>query len=420
MTEFETGVIGCLVIDANRTLAECADAGVKEDWFGDSIARVLFKEVERMQQTGKPVGLINIAAHLRETNKYHEDAVQAAEHAYEQTPTIEHVAHYIGGLRRDYLRRLAKERCAELCSRIDGESPEDCIVDISKQLLDATVFISRKDIGSIREDLKDKWRRAASGDTSGIPSPWRTFNKRFGGLHPGTVTLFAGRGGKGKSSAIATWAEFLGGLGVRVGWKPLEDGVERTFARLSSINGEFSTFQLDSGNVPPDELDDFLENADRSMQCVQQMPIFMDDRYMTIEQIFAWTIRMKAVHDIQVLFIDAFKDILRKKRDLSEDEHISRTICELARRANIPILVNHHVRKGSVDSNDYDRLTFEDIRSSGQIANDARQIILLQNMRAGDGTEVFEFEIAKNNYGPTGTFPMIRMSKFTKWIEPIQ
>jgi replicative DNA helicase len=198
-----------------------------------------------------------------------------------------------------------------------------------------------------------------------------------------------------------------------VAWLPFEDGLDRTYARLSSIDGEFSSFQLDVGNATPEE----LETAQYHLDRVLALPIFMEERHMYADQIFSWTMRQVAVNGIGVLFLDAWKDILRKKHDLGEDEAMSRTMCELARRAGIPVVINHHVRKG-IAGEDRSDLSEADIRGTGQIANDARQIIILQNRLAADGQEEFEFDLAKNSYGPTGRYPMVRVSKFNKWVEP--
>lgn len=418
----EESVIGCLLLDANRVLEIANSNGITRESFENPVLSEIWGTACDMYSRGVPVDLISIDGTIRRSNpklvsfigELHWNSFLQG--IVDKTPTVEHAAYYVEELTKEVLKRNAKRISSELSATVDAhDDPSLLVSSAAKDLLDIAATKTAKNKRDVQEAISTRWSMASKGECSGISLPWPNVNRRIGGAQPGVVMLLTGRGGKGKSSAIATWATALGDSGTHVGWMPFEDGCERTYGRSAAILGEFSSFKLDTGASTPEELDE----ANYHLGRVFGMPIFMEDRHMYVEQIFSWTMRNVASNRIEILFIDAWKDILRRKHDLAEDEFISRTICELARRARIPIVVNHHVRKDGTDTRN-ERLTEADIRGTGQIANDARQIIIVQNEVNADGTERFEFDIAKNSYGPTGTFPMLRISKWNKWIEPEQ
>jgi replicative DNA helicase len=139
---------------------------------------------------------------------------------------------------------------------------------------------------------------------------------------------------------------------------------------------------------------------------------------MYTEQIVAWTIQMKARFDIQALFVDAFKDIQRRNtlEFVAEDDRVSGALCNLARRVDIPLIIVHHIKK-----TDNPVCQIEDIRGSGRISDDARQILILQKKVRNDNDPEFFLDIAKNNNGPTGIVRMVReaaIQRFTEFEEP--
>ena len=412
----EIGIIGCLLIDPHRTIFAASEAGVSESWFSDPQLGHLFRYAEELHSEGSPIDFVSVENKAKiDTPRMQEFANQTLIECVDKTPTVEHVGYYIEELKKEHLRRYGKHFSESLARDIATASdPTDCLVSSAKELLDVTSDRVVQNKETLEESIIGRWEAASRGEVAGIPSPWRSFNRRFGGLHRGCVTLFAGRGGKGKSSAVANWAYYLAQERIPIAWLPIEDGLDRTYARVAGLHGDFSTFQRDTGAST--EAD--LRLSREALKYVLNLPIHMNDKHMTVNQICAWTIQMVARYGIKALFIDAFKDILRRSRDLSEDEGISQAICGLARRVDIPILVSHHVRKSGTDASNTDKLTEQDIRGSGQIANDARQIIALQNGVDIYGRESFDFEILKNNYGPTGTFKMERVSNRNRWVEP--
>jgi len=142
---------------------------------------------------------------------------------------------------------------------------------------------------------------------------------------------------------------------------------------------------------------------------------------MSAEEVMAWAIHQVSKNKIQVLIVDAFKDLKRKSRDTSEDDAMSQTICELASRLNISVWIDHHVRKEYNAKEGLKKLTSDDIRGSGNITNDARQVIVAQSWMDEAGQTRFSFDGVKNNSGPSGwSVEMDRRADINTWIEKVQ
>lgn len=413
----ERGVIGSILLDPDRVIYLCQQSEVNEDWFYSPANRLMFRAINDMNRIGRGIDLLTVCETLKANGTIEKCGGEAnVESVVESTPTSAHAEHYLKIVKDCWLKRRVIDASTEFieASYHGNVKSTDIISHGCARMLEMLDEKKERSNEQIKKQSIEHWKTAMAGGVSGIPSPWPKFNERFGGLHDGIVTLFGGKAGTGKSSASATWLHFLGTKGIPVACLPFEDGADKTWQRIAGIHGDFSVFNLDVGKSN----DEAISRAESALGSVMKMPVYLEDRPMNVDAISAWATRMVAKFGVRVIFIDAFKDIVRGSRDTESDDAQSQAICNTARRLRIPILVFHHVRKGDIKDGSGGKLTQDDIRGSGQIVSDCRQLILLQAVYSKQSGEIeYAFEIAKNNYGPTGYFPMERISNRCKWIE---
>ena len=393
-----------------ETVFLASEAGITPAWFAQRESEKAFTVLLDMYVSGLEISLPTFLERCAE--KKQNVPMEYAQRAIDSTPVI-NIQGVIAKLKEYYMRREMITRAKNLknLARVMDTPPEESIGKEICDLAELTSTHQRMTLEQIKKAIVDRYRAAAGGGTAGLPTPWPTLNKYTGGLTNQQVTVFAGRGGVGKSMASATLVHHLGKSGVSVGYLPFEDGVERTWARVAGINGGYSTFKMDTSPRP-----DECSFAEQHLEIVMKFPIQMEDRPMTADQIMAWSIHQHVKNKIKLLVIDAFKDIKRMSRDVAEDDQMSQTITQIARRLNIPVWISHHVRKKEGDNRDV-KLTNDDIRGSANIVNDCRQLILLQNWKEND-MMMFSFDLAKANNGPSGmSIPMERKSNMNTWIE---
>lgn len=415
--EAEMAVIGSLLMDNARCNLIISEYGITEDHFYTPSNRMVFSAINHLLRSSRPADITTVCQELKDDGKLDlVGGINGVSSIIDATPTSAHAEYYAKILDDKYIARTAQRIIQGGGINLsEAKEPRVLVSDIALDLMRMSDKASKsKKVEVLNAEQKTSWVNASKGVPVGIPTPWDNINSRFQGLQPSAVTLLAGRGGRGKSAIMATWGHFLGGMGYKVGWLPLEDGCKRTWGRVAGIDGGFSTFRLDTGNGDAELLDLAFKSLDR----VQSWPIFMEDTPMTVEQICAWATMQKTKNAIDVLFIDAFKDILREDHDVLGDNKCSQLIAALAKRLDIPILINHHVRKAGADPRAQPtKLTEQDIRGSGRLSDDSRQILILQNY-VEDGYDKYELDIIKNNYGPTGSYPLIRLSNISKFVQP--
>lgn len=413
-TVSEDQIIGQCIMEPDATIFEVCESGITKEWFTQREAENAFKVLMEMYLAPKEISMPSV---LEEANQRKIKLTFDYLKMCVDTAPIRNVQAVIGKLREMHLRRemISQSKYMSGYAKEMEVEPEESIGRTICTLADMTATHQRITKEQIRANIVSRYRAAANGGTSGIPTPWPKLNKAIGGLMPDQVTVFAGRGGIGKSQASNTLVHSLGCMGVPVGYLPFEDGVERTWARLAGIEGKYSTFRMDTGASEAE-----CSNADKYIEHVMKYPIFMEDRPMSAEQVMAWAIHQKVKNKIQLLVVDAFKDLRRHSRDVSEDDAMSQTITQIARRLHIPIWISHHVRKNDTSHNRDEKLTQDDIRGSANIVNDCRTLVVCQNWKDDYGQMCFSFDVVKNNNGPCPVMiPMERVSNHNYWREAV-
>ena len=408
----EDQLIGMCLTDPETTVFESSEAGITPEWFFQSESCNAYKVILDLYVNQKIISMPTAIERAEEmkvklTLDYATRCIDTCP-VYDIKPVIEK-------MREMYLRRAMVEQSKWMKnhSSVMDEQPEESIGKTICTLADLTATHQRMSLDQIKNAIVGRYRAACGGGTAGVPTPWDKVNKTLGGLMPSQVTVFAGRGGIGKSQASATLVHHLGSTGIPVGYLPFEDGLERTWARLGGIEGKYSTFRMDTGASEAE-----CSVAEQYIEQVMKYPIHMEDRPMTADQVMAWAIHQKVKNKIQLLVIDAFKDLRRKTRDVAEDDSMSQTITQIARRLNIPVWISHHVRKLDTSTKSQDKLTADDIRGSANIVNDARSLIVCQNWKDEHDNMCFSFDVVKNNNGPCPvSIPMERVSKHNYWRE---
>ena len=393
----EKGLLSCVLFDAKTAIPICYEKNVSASTFYSVDNQRLYSILCGMYDKDYGIDGITVQTEVEKTKN--SLLIASYEAVFDDVEaSLYYLPSYIAILKKLELARALADVGNRLLSIND--EPENALIDVQERLIALSPKSESRTKESVKSAIMDDWESAMEHGPRGIISPWEGINERLAGIPSELVTVLAGRRGTGKSSIMATWAHFLGKQGIRVGWLPIEDGAERTWKRIAGIEGDFSVFLRDKGESTSNHI--MVANA--ALEKVMKWPIYMSDTFMSMGQIRSWATTLKAKEDIQVLFIDGFKDILRSGKmgsSVDEDNFLSTGICALARSLRIPVLVVHHIVKGT----EGDKIGLDDIRGSGRIIDDARTVLILQK----DGL-TYSLDIAKNNHGPEGRVEMRRIS----------
>lgn len=413
MKNYQQALLGAIILEPEATLYKMVEAGGKPEWFIDPKCRMVYDTIVHMHLHEVPVNLFTLTERMRKDDPLFDD--QALHDFVDNAPTGAHTSYYIRQVKMGYIKHSAKWLADGIVRDLDEQEHPDKYLDrVVLDLVGLNTNHSKKSKETVISELKQRAKDAKKSGMSGFPSPWPEFNRKFAGLQQGLVTLFAGRGGKGKSIALMNWAVYLAKeKGVKVAWLPLEDGISRGYQRAACYLGGINSFSVDRGFLSPDQTDRYFKALDEA----KALPLLVEDQRMTIDALATWAISVKARQGMDVLIIDAFKDILRDSHDTEGDDKLSQGLCDLARRLDVALLVSHHVRKSHDDSPDK-KLKSDSIRGSARLHYDARQVFILQNWKDEFGNDQYSFQCDKQNYSADGwEVPMIRVADRCLWSD---
>lgn len=315
-------------------------------------------------------------------------------------PAKANARHYCGILRDKWVCRTVVDVARQMAQSAVGENAKgaDILAEASASLMDLRCHRRQRSKPEIVAAIKDRWERAAKGEQLSIPSAWPRFDFRTGGPRRGTVTVLAGRKGRGKSTLVANWIRAIGRAGIPCGWFAFEDGDQIAWSRAAAIGGGFSLYDVERGIAS----EGVRGLAGQSLDEAVKLPIeVIGTRGMTVEVVRSEIARGCAALGWQAVFVDGFKDIARSSRRdaLAEEARISSILCDTAEQFGPAIVVVHHVRKQypsrDVEADPDTDITMEDVRGSSRITDDARMVLALQ-------VQSYRLHCLANNYGPCG------------------
>jgi replicative DNA helicase len=376
--ESEQALIGSVLLD--RTRLDYID--VKSEDFYDGKHKVLWTAILNHNADNQSWDMITLREYLQSIDSL--QSIGGDNYLLKlqgSTVVPSHSQHYAKVLKEK--SKLRKEiKILEEATRIayEGESPQDMVIG---QLMEKDT-IETKSVDAII----NHWDNAREGIKNTIPTPYPDLDRRTGGIRKGMVTVFTGRSKSGKSMFLSHWYNYLGQQNIPTLVIPLEDKYDITIKRMSANFGNYCYNTLDAGgryyidNGKPT----WTESTDREIQkgkdclkVVSEYPIHFFDKKVTPTELKSIASKYKRKYDIQVMFVDGAKDLKRpsgKYNDTGFDEEISQKMCEIAETLDIAIISIHHLTKLP----DYEMITNNHIRGSGNIVGDSRSVYALQSL----------------------------------------
>ncbi|MGD1822405.1 MAG: replicative DNA helicase [Pleomorphochaeta sp.] len=235
----------------------------------------------------------------------------------------------------------------------------------------------------------------------GYSTGFNELDKRLsGGFKEQDYVVIGARPSIGKTAFALTVAlNMIIMHSYRVGFLSLEmkatDLLERAITGISNV--DFS--HIRNGLLTDNELEEIFEACDH----LSKKELYIQDTpNMQLNDIRTQARKMKREKDIQLLFIDYIGLIQNSDNSIPRHEqiaNISRTLKQLTRELNIPIIVLSQV--GRQTDGQLPRLS--DLRESGSIEQDADVVILLHRNNAEEAViQKTEVLVAKNRNGETG------------------
>ncbi|MCK4918025.1 MAG: replicative DNA helicase [Candidatus Omnitrophica bacterium] len=341
-------------------------------------------------------------------------------------PTSANADHYASIVKEKNIMRSLIGSATEIVSSVykgDQEiseildKAEKLIFEISDERLQGG-YVHIKDIIKDGIELIESLYHKKSHVT-GIPTGFKDFDLKTAGLQKGDLVILAGRPSMGKSAFATSIANYIAvEENIPVAIFSLEMSKEQLMQRFLCLQAKVEVNRVRTGFLAPSEWPLLTSAAGK----LSEAPIYIDDTpALSIFEMRAKARRLKAHHQIQVIFVDylqlvkGMRKIDSRQQEISE---ISQALKALAKELNLPVIALSQLSR-AVESREGHRPKLSDLRESGAIEQDADVVTLLFREEYYNPTEenmgIAEIIIAKQRNGPVGSVHLAFMKEYTKF-----
>ena len=262
-------------------------------------------------------------------------------------------------------------------------------------------------------------RQMITGIATGYPS----LDEYTSGLQPSDLVILAARPGMGKTSLALNIAQNAAMKeGKRVGIFSLEMSREQLFLRLLTGQARVDAHRLRTGRLNKEE----WARLTGAFGELAGMPIFIDDTAgNSVLEMRAKSRRLKMeMGGIDLIVVDYLQLIRGRGRFENRNQEISdisRSLKELAKDLEIPVMALSQLSRAPEQRGENRRPQLSDLRESGAIEQDADVVMFIYREELYRATEEnrgrAQLIIAKQRNGPIGTIDMAFLREYTRFEE---
>jgi replicative DNA helicase len=425
--EAEEAVLGALLIDPDAIIRVATFLRPK-DFFLQRNGWIC-EAILNLHSRREPTDLITLTDELERQNQlaeiggpaYLTDLINA-------TPTSIHVEYYAKIVERTaILRRLidGATQIAQLAYEDTEEVAE--IIDRAESIIfGVTERRSERDLRPIRHAIDRyydliEYRSQHQGELMGIPTGLKDLDRLLGGLQRSDLIILAGRPGMGKTSlALSMALQASRKWNKRIAIFSLEMSDEQLVQRLLSAETGIDSQRLRLGQIRDEEWPVFIQ----ATSLLADTSIFLDDTpAISAMELRTKARRLEAEHGLDMLIVDymqLMRGDVRSENRQQEISYISRSLKELARELNIPVIAASQLSR-AVESRHDKRPMLSDLRESGSIEQDADVVLFVYRDEVYNPDTEFpnlaEIIVAKHRSGPTGMFSVYFKKMLAQFVD---
>jgi len=424
--EAERSVLGAILIE-NTAINRAQEILRQEDFYREP-HRKIFKVMTDLSERTTAIDPVTVKEELSRAG----DLEAVGGPAY--------IASLVDGVPRsanvEYYARIVKEKSMlrnliEAGGRIvstayEASQDPDDILDQSERLIFQIAqdrlregFVSMRTIAD--QSLKAIERLAESRELiTGLPTGYRQLDEYTSGLQPADLIVLAARPGMGKTSFALNVAQHAGlPGGGRVGIFSLEMTREQLFLRMLTGLARVDSHRLRTGRLTKED----WKQLTKAFGELAAGNIFIDDSAgISVLEMRAKSRRLKLERGLDLVVVDYMQLIRSRSRfenRQQEMSEISRSLKELAKELNVPVIAVSQLSRAPEQRGEKGRPQLSDLRESGAIEQDADVVLLLYREEMYKPTEenrgIAKVIIAKQRNGPTAEFDMAFIREYTRF-----
>ena len=428
--EAEKSVLSALLLD--NAAIHAAYVEVRPEDFYHPAHRALFQAMVSLREENEPVDLHTLSDYLTRQKLMDRvgGPVALAEVADYET-TAAHVVHHARIVRDKAIKRRLIATATELVELgfEDGERADRLLDQAESKVFEISRETARETFRSLHDEMQSTFDYVEAvmgrgGELTGVPTGFKEFDEKTGGLQRGELVILAARPSMGKTALALNVARNASVLyQKKVAIFSLEMTAQALVLRLLSAEAEVDQSKLRSGYLTTHDYRRLRDAA----SAISHADVWIDDSGMiTVLEMKAKCRRMKAERGLDLVMVDylqlAHGDGRSERRE-QEISEISRGLKALAKELDIPVLALSQLNRGPESRPGKDkRPMLADLRESGAIEQDADVIAFIYrdwvyNKEDESQRDLAELIIAKQRNGPTGTIELTFQSRLARFLD---
>ncbi len=418
-TEIEQVVLGAMMLE-KEALNDTINIITKESFY-DPRHQFIYGAMHDLFASTKPVDLITVTDRLQKNGEL--EAAGGVAYIAQLTNRVASSAH-IEFHARIIAEKFIKRELIKVSSEIIRDSYDDTfdVFDLLNkaesnlfQIAESNMTKQASSMQNIVGDAIAEIEKARNNPDgiSGTPSGFHDLDKITSGWQKSDMIVIAARPGMGKTALVLSMARNTAvdyNMGVAV--FSLEMSAVQLVKRLIAGEARIDSEKLRKGNLADHE----FQQLHSRITALSAAPIFIDDTpAISVFDFRAKCRRLKAQHDIQLVIIDYLQLMTAKDGKGSgnreqEISNISRSIKEIAKELNIPIIALAQLSRSVEQRGGDKKPILSDLRESGAIEQDADIVSFIYRpdyygiVKDDDGNSnhgIGEIIIAKHRNGKT-------------------
>ena len=342
-----------------------------------------------------------------------------------KTPSALNVEGYGQIVERMALRRRLIEAASEIARVAHSDEPDiDKVVSKAEQsIFDVTERRLTRELIPIRDAVSEYFDHVSfmarhQEDVMGVPTGFIDLDRMLGGLQRSDLLIIAARPGMGKSSWLNSVVMNAARMNQRVALFSLEMSNEQLVQRFVSAETNIPSHKLREGKLDEKDWAQFLA----ATEYIGTLPIYLDDTpALTTSDLRTKARRLHLEYGLDLVVIDYLQLMTtpyHSENRVQEISYISRSLKQLARELNIPVVAAAQLSRAVEQRNDK-RPLLSDLRESGSIEQDSDVVMFIYrdayyNPETPDGNKA-EIHVTKHRNGPTGMVELIFIPALTQF-----
>lgn len=408
----ERVLLGLMLAESGPALAAAPELSATD--FALQSHKKLLSVIQAMLGSGEAVNTATVLSSLRQRSWLGDIGGTAyLASLTEDLPRGNSPDPYIARLREKATLRQVVAACELATARIeDGSEASDVIAELGSTLAGAQTSGTALQVRPWSEyvlQAMEEFRAhcAHKGSVLGIASGLHDLDVVTTGFRNGELTYVGAKPGNGKTSFMLQCMYHAVTHGIPAGMISLEMRGTQLIQRLTTLHGKIVSRSIrDPRNMSEQQQTRALE----VMGSLTNLPFQVQDVPGMKPGQIATTARKMHQAGARILFVDFVQIIHEDGKDRREAiNRVSASLRDTCKSLDIPFVVASQLARRTADPNR--RPTLQDLRESGNLEQDAHNVLLLHRPREGkDGDGEFTGEdevlIEKQREGVTGPVPV--------------